>query len=1627
MKIQLSNRFVPQLISNSGVPALMALVFTLAVGNSVAATRTKAATGTDLSQSAAWDTLPTTADSATWVAGSLGGALTLGATQTWGALDLEDATANLTLSGSALTLSGGQTINSVANSGIYMATTGKDLSISNNIALGANQVWSTGAGRTLTTQGVVSGASTLTYGGAGSYIIGGINTNSGNLTIDTAHVHLNTGASLFCATLGWAGRGVTIQNGGVLETDNYANGAGYLWGQCGDGASNIILSSNGVFKMTGATMDSTVNKGISVTASNTGYFRVPTGTGTTWSGSYSGRDFTVNTGATLVFDGGGNLTTSRYISGAGNVTKNDAGTLKLTQNNTFTGTLTLNGGTVESAPTTQSGTPSPIGNNTPIVVNSAGNLLFSTSRGAGYHSGAVTINGGTITANGTDLSFACGKTLTFDTAPGTFTGTGQWRRRDASNKIAVTAAASGSTISVAELNLYDNSPAVDVADGTNAADLTISSKLTGTTLTKTGAGTLVLTNANAGYTSALTISAGTLELGGAGQLNSGSYAGNISNATTLSLATTANQTLSGVITGAGAVNKNNTGTLTLTGVNTYSGPTTINGGILELGGAGQLGSGAYAGNISNAGSLKVNTSANQTLSGIISGGSGALIKDNSGSLTLSGANTYGGTTAINAGTLNVTGSAANSPITVGSGSTLKGTGSVGATTVASGGALVGGDGTTGALTTGALVFNGTASLNVGTFSNYTSAPAIAAGTLTANGAAGSITVNVSGFTAANGTYKILGYTGGGIGGTGASAFILGTRPATGTRQTASLQDTGSGLDYVVVGATPYWTGEQSTEWSSYFIIGSKNWRLDTDSSPTDYQSGDAVLFNDNATGTTADISVEDVTPTSITVSGTKSFTFTGSKSIASGSLAMTSSGTLTINNTNTYGGSTTVTNGTLKAGSNSAFGTGVINLNGGTLDVGTANVANNIILNGGTLGGSGGTISGIVANGTVSTVTVGSSFTLAASNTYTGGTTINAGTLTLGHATNTLADTGAVTLNGGTLDLGSNSDTVGTVTLTSGAIVGSGGVLTGSGYAVSAGTVSAVLGGTGALTKGTAGTVTLTGVNTYTGNTAINAGTLVIPAGGVIGTSNSLVMVNGGTLEIAGGAVTAGRAGGTYHFLAYNAAGTFNMPAGSLTIGNSAQYWDITIGNTAVATYNQSGGTATFNVGEIDVGNFSGSGGTSINVSGGSFTVAGASGAPNRNLNLAVRASATVNISGTAVVTLPTLQFGHASGTASTATLNLDGGTLVTEHLTHSNGTANVYFNGGVLRAAVASAAFLQGLTTAEIKSGGVRIDTDGHDITIAQNLLENGSSPGGGLTKQGTGALALSGTNTYTGTTSVTTGSLVVTGSIATSATTVAAGAVLGGTGTTGVVSVAGTIAPGSSGIGILTTGNTILTGTYACEISGSDCDKLSAATLDITGATLTLSGTPTADSYVIATYTGTLAGSFHFTPPSGYALNYATAGEIKLVKSVSAFKDWMATFFPGETDPSIIGPDADPDHDGIPNSIEFVLKGGNPAVAGGALPPTLTPEGDHLLYTFDRDDRAKGADSGITLTVEAGTDLSVWPQQFAVGADTASSTTGVVITNDLDAGPDTVTVTIPRNGADAKFVHLKVSVNNP
>jgi autotransporter-associated beta strand protein len=179
----------------------------------------------------------------------------------------------------------------------------------------------------------------------------------------------------------------------------------------------------------------------------------------------------------------------------------------------------------------------------------------------------------------------------------------------------------------------------------------------------------------------------------------------------------------------------NTGTTTINNLGTVSGASAANFiGTMNVGNGGTTGT--IIGNVLNRGTLNFNRSDAVEYSGIISD-TGRVQQNGSGTLTLSGINTYTGATNVNAGTLAVNGSiAASNLTTVNAGATLTGTGSVGSTVIASGGTLIPGNGTPGSSMTvaGNLAFQSGALYLVGlnpstsTFTNVT-------GTATLNGGA----------------------------------------------------------------------------------------------------------------------------------------------------------------------------------------------------------------------------------------------------------------------------------------------------------------------------------------------------------------------------------------------------------------------------------------------------------------------------------------------------------------------------------------------------------------------------------------------------------------------------------------------------------------------------------------------------------------------------------------------------------------------------------------------------------------------------------------------------------------------------------------------------------------------------
>jgi len=240
----------------------------------------------------------------------------------------------------------------------------------------------------------------------------------------------------------------------------------------------------------------------------------------------------------------------------------------------------------------------------------------------------------------------------------------------------------------------------------------------------------------------------------------------------------------------------------------------------------------------------------------------------------------------------------------------------------------------------------------------------------------------------------------------------------------------------------------------------------------------------------------------------------------SGGLTKTGLGTLTLSGAGTYSGPTAVNGGTLQAGAANVFSPNsgytiasgaILDLNDFNQTIGSLAGAGNVLLGAATLTAGGDntstTFSG-VASGTGSLVKTGSgTLILSGANTYSGGTTISAGTLQAG-AADVFGNNSAMTVaSGAILDLAGFDQAIGS-------LAGAGNVLLGAAALTAGGdntstTFSGVASGTGGLTKTGTGTTILSGTNTYAGGTRINAGTLQLGDGGSTGSIAGDVTNNG--------------------------------------------------------------------------------------------------------------------------------------------------------------------------------------------------------------------------------------------------------------------------------------------------------------------------------------------------------------------------------------------------------------------------------------------------------------------------------------------------------------------------------------
>jgi autotransporter-associated beta strand protein/T5SS/PEP-CTERM-associated repeat protein len=521
-----------------------------------------------------------------------------------------------------------------------------------------------------------------------------------------------------------------------------------------------------------------------------------------------------------------------------------------------------------------------------------------------------------------------------------------------------------------------------------------------------------------------------------------------------------------------------------------------------------------------------------------------------------------------------------------------------------------------------------------------------------------------------------------------------------------------------------------------------------------------------------------------------------------------------------------------------------------------------------------------------------------------------------------------------------------------------------------------------------AGTGKIGESNGSTASVVLN-GTSTMSTSGGVGTNVGQGNGSNGTLDIKGS--SAYTSNGSF-YIGSDAGSTGAVlvsGSGSLAVPNGSEF---RIGSDGTGALTLTGGTVSGN-GWMSIGRGSPASVGTLTVSGGTFTQT----ATDRFIHVGEIGAGTLTISGSgAFVANSTTGVLMTDEATSSGVINLDGGSLTATAVidqTVGSGPSIFNFNGGILRAGVAAnPIFMDGIGTVTVKSGGAMIDSNGNSIAVNSALLDGAG--GGGLNKSGAGSLFLNGANTYTGPTIVSAGTLGGTGSIA--------GPL--------VVNASASVAPGGS-VGTFTVGgNTSIAGTYSCEIDGTTADMLAVTgDLNLTGSSLTVSANaPSGSEWVIATYTGTLTGTF--PNPAGYTVDASTANQVKLISTGGSAYDIWATS-KGLTGANN-GAAQDPEFDGIKNELEFVL-GGNPLASDTSILPVLTTDATNFHFTFNRADESE---SEITLTFQYGSSLTGWTP-VAIGAISA----GQVTVMENGALPDTVEVTIPKGSNTKLFGRLK------
>ncbi|MFV0798091.1 autotransporter outer membrane beta-barrel domain-containing protein [Brucella anthropi] len=829
---------------------------------------------------------------------------------------------------------------------------------------------------------------------------------------------------------------------------------------------------------------------------------------------------------TLTFGNATSQTFAGTINGTGGIVKQGSGTQILTGTNIYTGGTTINAGKLALG---AGGALAAAGS---VNLGASGAGFDISGAGSNQTIGALSgVAGTSVTLGPNTLSFGDATNQIF---AGTISGTGGIVKQGIGTQILTGAndfsggtnfAAGGIVvgnnsalgsggITVNGNAQLDNSASVSLAnriDVAGGATLSVngSNGLTlggvisgGGGLTKNGAATLTLSGSNT-YTGGTTINSGTLMItsGGAlastgamnlagagaaldisaavssqsiGELTGAAGTSIAMGANSLTLGGAANATFGGTIGGMGGITKTGWGRQTLTGTNTYTGGTTINAGTLALGAGGALATGGFVNlgaagadfDISAAGSqtigalsgvagtrvtlgpgtLSFGDATSRTFAGAISG-AGSIVKQGSGRQVFNGISIHAGLTSVMAGSLIIgdtrgTSASIAGNVTVGAGATIGGHGRIGGDlTLASGSHLSPG------ASIGTLTVDGNLTVGQGSQLDFEfGAPGINFATFGQSDSVsvrGDLTVNASVLNVINGggmgpgLYNLFSYggalsfNGGGFFPPAGSAIQI----LTGTKQINLVNMTpGVELNFWNANglAGPSQMGGGSGTWS----VANANW---TDSQgsftgPMTPQPGFAIFGG--ASGT---VTVDDNAGTV----GALGMQFASDGYRLDGDILILQSQNATMPEIRVGDGSAASANWTA------------------TIDTVIAG------------------IDGITKTGAGTLV-------LNASNLYSGGTRISAGTLSVSNDSNMSFVSDGLILDGGTLRITGTgfSQTARSVTMT-----GNGG---GFDIADAAArfTVSQALSGSGALVKSGDGTLVLSGANSYSGGTLVSGGTL---------------------------------------------------------------------------------------------------------------------------------------------------------------------------------------------------------------------------------------------------------------------------------------------------------------------------------------------------------------------------------------------------------------------------------------------------------------------------------------------------------------------------------------------------------